>query len=121
MPPSESQPQSEDESRTFESRVGELQEIVSQMEGGTLGLDDAMTKFERGVELLRTCFQTLEAAEARIEILTGADGDGRPVSRPFEASPRSPQNSPQSRSSDVKAPPTQQSGAADTGEGDLLF
>ena len=73
MPQNAPQPESDDEPPTFETRVGELQEIVSQMEGGTLGLDEAMAKFERGVELLRTCFQTLEAAEARIEILTGAE------------------------------------------------
>lgn len=70
---------------SFESRVAELQGIVQQMEGGSLGLDEAMKKFERGVELLRTCFQTLESAEKRIEVLTGFDVDGKARTRPFAA------------------------------------
>lgn len=77
---------------SFESRVEELQGIVQQMEGGSLGLDDAMKKFERGVELLRTCFQTLESAEKRIELLTGFDVNGVAKTRHFVADPTSHAN-----------------------------
>ena len=45
-----------------------------------------MLQFEQGVGLLRQCYQVLEAAEQRIEILTGADREGNPRTAPFDGS-----------------------------------
>lgn len=81
-----------EESRTeesaagFEDSLGELQQIVSQLEDGSLPLEESMLQFEQGVGLLRQCYQVLEAAEQRIEILTGADREGNPRTAPFDGS-----------------------------------
>jgi len=68
----------------FEACLGALQEIVRALEEGRLGLDESIACFERGVSLLRCCYQALERAEERIEILTGFDDAGNPLMRAFD-------------------------------------
>jgi exodeoxyribonuclease VII small subunit len=70
---------------SFEAALLELQETVRCLEDGSLGLDEAIACFERGVALLRGCYQTLEKAERRIELLTGFDRGGNPLAEPFDA------------------------------------
>jgi exodeoxyribonuclease VII small subunit len=70
----------------FEDALDALQEIVDRLEEGAPGLDESMRQFERGVRLLRQCYEVLDRAEQRIEILTRIDEDGRPVTEPFDAS-----------------------------------
>ncbi|EDL58559.1 exodeoxyribonuclease VII small subunit [Gimesia maris] len=69
----------------FEESLAELQEIVSTLEEGTAGLEESMEHFERGVKLLRSCYQSLESAEQKIEILTRVDADGNPVLEEFDS------------------------------------
>lgn len=76
----------EDSAAGFEESLGELQQIVSRLEDGSLPLEESMLQFEQGVGLLRQCYKVLEAAEQRIEILTGADRDGNPRTAPFDGS-----------------------------------
>ncbi|MDA1018046.1 MAG: exodeoxyribonuclease VII small subunit [Planctomycetota bacterium] len=101
-----------EEAPKFEERLGELQTIVGRLESGSLGLDEAMLQFERGVALLRTCFETLEQAEKRIELLTGFDSENRARTVPFDAKPTAESPSEQSA--------TDPSSAAKR-DGDLLF
>src|SRR6056297_1915278 len=54
---------------TFEEALAELEVIASQLEEGTLGLDDSITRFEKGITLARFCHEKLEEAERKIEIL----------------------------------------------------
>jgi len=70
---------------TFESSLEQLQSIVHELEEGRVGLEASLARFEEGVRLLRHCYQFLEQAEQRIEILTGADAQGNPVTAPFDA------------------------------------
>ena len=70
---------------SFEQALTELQQIVDDLEAGQLGLDESMQRFEQGIALLRNCYGTLEKAEQKIEILTGTDESGRPLTEPFEA------------------------------------
>jgi exodeoxyribonuclease VII small subunit len=69
----------------FEDALLRIQEIVQQLEQGSLGLEESLGQFEQGVKLIRTCHQTLERAEQRIQILTGVDADGQPVLADFDA------------------------------------
>lgn len=69
----------------FEDSLAELQEIVSTLEEGTAGLEESMEHFERGVKLLRSCYQSLESAEQKIEILTRVDENGNPVLEEFDS------------------------------------
>ena len=54
----------------FEDALQRLEQIVDQLEGGDLALDDSLKVFEEGVALARRCAKYLEEAEKRIELLT---------------------------------------------------
>jgi len=71
--------------QSFEKSLEGLQEIVNQLEEGTLGLEESMGQFENGVKLLRRCYALLENAEQKIERLTGFDEEGKPIVAPFES------------------------------------
>ena len=70
---------------TFEQSLAELEQIVRQLEEGQLGLSDSLARYELGVKRLRECYQLLERAERRIELLERVDAGGEPVTRPFDA------------------------------------
>ncbi len=60
----------------FEKSMEELEKIVSDLESGTLTLDQSIGAFERGIELSKLCQKKLEAAEERVKkLLEKADGD----------------------------------------------
>lgn len=59
----------------FERALAELEEIVKQLEGGRVPLEDSIAIYERGEALKRHCESLLKRAEARIERVTlGPDG-----------------------------------------------
>lgn len=61
--------------KDFESNLKLLEEIVVQLEGGELTLDQALELFEEGVKISRYCNTKLEEAERRVEtLIKGADG-----------------------------------------------
>jgi len=70
---------------SFEQALIELQQIVSALEAGTLGLEDSLRQYERGSALLRHCYGLLASAEQRIEVLTGRTADGELQTTPFDA------------------------------------
>lgn len=55
--------------QSFENAVSELEAIVAAMEKDTLPLEDALKHYQRGIELLKHCQGTLNAAEQKIRIL----------------------------------------------------
>jgi exodeoxyribonuclease VII small subunit len=69
----------------FEESVVRLQQIVAELESGSLGLEESLAQFEQGTGLLRSCYQFLESAEQKIEILTRLSEDGTVSTEPFEA------------------------------------
>jgi exodeoxyribonuclease VII small subunit len=73
-----------DNSRSFESSLEELERIVRELEQGELPLERSLELFEQGVKLSRECQDRLNQAERRIEVLM-RDSQGRSVTRPFEA------------------------------------
>ena len=54
----------------FEGALAELEELVASMEAGNLPLDEALRRFERGVQLTRDCQAALQAAQQRVQVLT---------------------------------------------------
>jgi exodeoxyribonuclease VII small subunit len=70
---------------TFEQALAELQTITHRLEDGAQGLEASLAEFERGVRLLRTCYQLLETTEQKIELLLGFDEQGQPQTAPFDA------------------------------------
>ncbi len=68
---------------SFEKNLEALEQIVEELESGTLTLDEALERYERGVAAHKECMEILAAAEKRIELLLkGADGTLE--TRPFE-------------------------------------
>jgi len=63
------------ETATFEELRRELEEIVGTLERGEVGVDEAIRLWQRGEELHRRCALLLEAAEGRIEELSGDPDD----------------------------------------------
>lgn len=63
---------------SFEQALRQLEERVQKLESGDLPLDDALRLFEEGVSLVRQCHERLDAADARIQVLSrGPDGTPR--------------------------------------------
>lgn len=72
------------EPQTFETALAELERIVHDLEDGEIGLEQALAKYEKGVGLLKGCYEQLRKAELRILELTGKDDAGNPILKPFE-------------------------------------
>ena len=56
-------------STDFESTIAELENLVDEMEHGDISLEDSLKKFERGIELTRTCQKALQEAEQKVKML----------------------------------------------------
>lgn len=59
------------EEPAFEPSIRRLEEIVRQLEGGALTLEESLALFEEGVGLSRRCLSILNAAERKVEKLVG--------------------------------------------------
>ena len=66
----------------FEKALDELEHIVEQLEEGSLSLEDALSRFERGIHLSRHLEKQLREAEARVQRLVGGETDA-PILAPF--------------------------------------
>lgn len=64
--------------------MAELEQIVRKLEQGGSSLEDDLTDYGRAVELIKQCHHRLTAAERSVELLSGVDSEGRPVSEPFQ-------------------------------------
>ena len=69
---------------TFEESLKRLEEIVHLLEDGEIELDEALARYEEGVKLLRQSYDVLQTAERRIELLSGVDAEGKPITQPFD-------------------------------------
>jgi exodeoxyribonuclease VII small subunit len=76
--------QANNDARTFEESLLELERMVRELEDGRLGLEDALARYEYGVGLIKSCHQQLREAEQRILLLTGVDDEQQPVLQPFK-------------------------------------
>lgn len=78
-----SKPAKSEQNPTFESALGELEIIVTRMEGGQLSLEQSLSAYKRGAELLKFCQAQLADAQQQVKVLeagtlknlTGDDDD----------------------------------------------
>lgn len=56
---------------TFREAMNELNNIVEALESNTLELEESLTKYERGVALLRYLKTSLADAQQKVEVLMG--------------------------------------------------
>jgi exodeoxyribonuclease VII small subunit len=62
--------------KSFEEALAELEQILSDIEGGGVGLEQSLIKYERGNFLIGHCRGVLNRAERQIELLSrAADGE----------------------------------------------
>ena len=60
---------------SFEQALRALEDVVRQLEGGEVPLEESIGLYERGEALRRHCQARLDAAQARIEkVVAGPDG-----------------------------------------------
>jgi exodeoxyribonuclease VII small subunit len=74
---------------SFESSLAELEGVVRELEEGQLGLTEALACYEQGIGRLKHCYALLQAAERRVEVLTGLLDDGTPLTQPLPESSES--------------------------------
>jgi exodeoxyribonuclease VII small subunit len=74
---------------SFEESLLALEQVVHDLEDGDLGLSESLGRYETGVKHLKQCYQMLEAAERKIELLTGVGEDGKARTEMFEESSES--------------------------------
>lgn len=69
--------------KSFEENIIRLEEIVSQLERGTVRLADSLALFEEGTKLAGVCAAMLDEAEQKVVKLQKGP-DGEPVELPFD-------------------------------------
>lgn len=69
--------------KSFEKSIAELEEIVSQLENGSVTLDESLELFEKGIKLSKSCQKMLDQAEKKVSILM-TNEDGEIVKEDFE-------------------------------------
>lgn len=60
----------------LELSLKEINELVDKMERGELNLEQSLTHFGRGIELIKHCQKILQEAEQKVQILTQSESGG---------------------------------------------
>ena len=58
---------------TYEAALQELESLVNSLESGQLPLDQLLSGYQRGAQLLKFCRDRLEAVETQIKVLEGTE------------------------------------------------
>lgn len=62
--------------KTFEEDLKELEDVVKRLEDQSVGLEEAVKQFERGMELAKRCREKLDSVEKRVEQLLAEAAEG---------------------------------------------
>ena len=62
-----------DAATTYEAALEELEQLVAQLDAGQLPLDQLLSRYQRGAELLAFCRARLAAVEQQIQVLEGGE------------------------------------------------
>ena len=54
---------------TIEEQLMKIQEIAAELEDGSLGLEEALEKYEEGVRLVRGCAGQIDRVQKRIKVI----------------------------------------------------
>jgi exodeoxyribonuclease VII small subunit len=72
----------ESDELSFEAALRRLEEVVGELEGGRLSLEDSLSRFEEGMRLSKLCQHKLKSVELKIEKLV--EENGRTAARPLD-------------------------------------
>jgi exodeoxyribonuclease VII small subunit len=86
-----------DEPVDFELALLELETIVRRLEQGGGPLEQALGDYAQAIELLKACHSRLEMAERKIEVLSGIDAHGNPITREVDDAELSLEDKQESR------------------------
>lgn len=75
----------------------ELETIVQRLEQGGGALEEALEGYSKAIGLMKLCTSQLNSAERRIEILSGVDSQGNPITKPIDDSEASLEEKQQTR------------------------
>ena len=103
----------------FEQSLLKLEAAVNELEEGQLGLSDALARYEESVKHLKRCYQLLEGAEQKIELLTGVEEDGTDRTEPFADAGEQAAASPGQRRKQRTRQAASQRGAESSVNGDV--
>ena len=62
------------ETKTFEENLAELEAVVSKLEQGDVALEEALTEFQKGMQLSKSLQKTLKEAEETLVKVMQANG-----------------------------------------------
>lgn len=68
---------SKKERLSFEDALARLEEIVEKLEEENISLEESVKLYEEGIKLSKSCTQTLEQAELRIEKVNEQHADNK--------------------------------------------
>ncbi|MFZ2385871.1 MAG: exodeoxyribonuclease VII small subunit [Candidatus Omnitrophota bacterium] len=74
----------------FEEALKKLENIVEDLEKGDLTLDEALKKYQEGIDLSRSCSARLENAKKKIDVLS-KNKKGDMELKPFEKKNEGPE------------------------------
>ncbi|MEX1039432.1 MAG: exodeoxyribonuclease VII small subunit [Pirellulaceae bacterium] len=86
------------EGQSFEEQLEQLDQIVGQLESGQLGLEESLKQYELGIRILKSCHGVLQESERKIELLSGIDAEGNPITQPYDEEEESLEEKGESRS-----------------------
>lgn len=55
--------------QSFEVALAELEQVVADMESGKLSLEDSLSAYQRGAELLQQCRGKLDQVQQQVSVL----------------------------------------------------
>lgn len=73
-----------EDSPPLEEAMSELEQIVRRLEQGGSTLDDDLTDYARATQLIKLCHGRLTEAEKAVQLLSGVDANGNPITEAFE-------------------------------------
>ena len=69
MPKASTSPAAAGTPASYEAALQELEQLVARLESGDMPLEQLLTGYQRGAELLKFCRDKLEAVEGQIKVL----------------------------------------------------
>ncbi|HLF93110.1 MAG TPA: exodeoxyribonuclease VII small subunit [Planctomycetota bacterium] len=85
--------------KKFEQHLLEVEQVVKALEGGKLGLEESIEKYELGMKALKQCYSILEQAEKKIQILV-KEKDGSLTAKDFDPAAPAAEEKPSRRKSE---------------------
>lgn len=66
--------------QTFEERLAQVEQLISEVESGELPLEEALKRYEEGMQALSTLEKELKSAQQKLTVLRqAADGSDEEV------------------------------------------